>query len=555
LLSFLLKGQNTQIVTNDYLLLTIPETRYCRISFSIINQTMFNLQRRLFSALLLFTLTFFAFSCEKDNLQPNSEGPTDPVEVRSMMASALGQALSKSDTTEVNEEVLCFTFNFPLTFLLEDGTTLTVDNEAAIDDIPEATVIADFVYPFTITLTDGTPTEVNSFDDFLSILTGCFGDFEDWEDYDEEHGECPIDFDFEDACFDFIYPISITDSVTVTVINSEDEFYSFLEGLTEETAENLDFVFPFSVQVDGEEGETVIEDYDDLDDLFEDCYDDDYDYDEEDYEDCPSDFDFADACFSLVYPISVTDSVTVTVINSEEEFLSFLEGLTEEAAEGFDFVFPFNIQVLGEEMERTITSYDDLEDVFEACFDIFEGEWEEHDDCPADFEFGDACFDLVYPISLTDSVTVTVINSEEEFFSFLEGLTEEAAENIDFVFPFNIQIEGEEMETTIANYDELEAVFVLCYELGGDDEELPDFDECYAVNYPVSVTITPRDGEVREVVVNNDDELGHLLALEGDLGASVDLVFPFTVTDRESGEVITVEDEEALDDLIDSCDD
>jgi hypothetical protein len=323
-------------------------------------------------SLLSLLLMFFVFtttSCEKeDPLQDPTANNPEP-----RMLAVLTKSLP-TDSTGVSENNQCFVFNFPLSFVLEDGSRVTFENEDALADNMGSPIV-NFVYPFTITLTDGTESSINNFEELFSILTTCFGEYEDWDDDEDEH-DCD-DFYFEDfeECFSIVYPLTIvTPDSSQFVFNSDDELFDFLDQLEEEETEDYDFVFPFQVVVESLEETVTIEDYDGLEELFEICeelYEDEDDDDDEE-DDCADDFDFEDYvdCFTVVYPLSISgpDS-TVTTFNSNEELESFLENLDEEEIEDFDFVFPFDVFIIASGETIAVDDYDALDDVFDACDD------------------------------------------------------------------------------------------------------------------------------------------------------------------------------------------
>ena len=70
----------------------------------------------------------------------------------------------------------CFSLNFPITIITDDGETITVDSQEELDSALYDAYYFDFVYPFTVTLEDGTVETINSPEDIQAILEDCFGD-------------------------------------------------------------------------------------------------------------------------------------------------------------------------------------------------------------------------------------------------------------------------------------------------------------------------------------------------------------------------------------------
>lgn len=73
----------------------------------------------------------------------------------------------------------CFTFNFPLTIITDDGNTITVNSQEEFDTALYNTYYFDFVYSFDITFNDGTLLTIGNEEAFLELLDYCFGDDDD----------------------------------------------------------------------------------------------------------------------------------------------------------------------------------------------------------------------------------------------------------------------------------------------------------------------------------------------------------------------------------------
>ncbi|MEM1357086.1 MAG: hypothetical protein AAGF89_02755 [Bacteroidota bacterium] len=430
---------------------------------------MFNLTKLSSLTLLFFALGLVFTACEKENLQETIT-PTEEVVPQARLGAALSKALPPGDSTNQDAGQLCFFINFPLSLRLENGETYTVANEDELVNIPENILVADFVYPFTVTLGDGTITEINAFEDFIGLLVNCYGDFDDWE-YDDEHDECPDDYDFDDIfdCFSFIYPISFTDSVIVTTVNSDDEFFAFLDGLENEEGDLIDFVFPFEVTYHDDSTTLVIEDYEDLDDLFIDCFeldDDDDDENDDDDDDENDEQEEVIVCFDLVYPVQLTDDNGALV---------------------------------------TVNDYEELEDLF-----------------------GDDYHDaLVFPLSILrfETTEAIVIRDADEYEDLLDFCQEESEREPDGP----------------GRYDEdyLEALF----------------DGCLTIELPVTITLTDGGGNSLDRTIDNPELLRFFLDWERTPDPTVDINYPINLTQNATGTVVTVTDKDQLDDLVATCDD
>ena len=113
---------------------------------------------------------------------------------------------------------ICFSFNFPLSLLDVNGNEVVVNTNMELFTSPD---IVDFVYPFTVTTSNGEVT-INNSSDFDSLFNECFG-----------IDDCP---DCPDICFEIIYPLTLLeDNGTIITINSDTEFNDYLQNLANDT--------------------------------------------------------------------------------------------------------------------------------------------------------------------------------------------------------------------------------------------------------------------------------------------------------------------------------
>ena len=155
------------------------------------------------------------------------------------------------------------------------------------------------------------------------------------------------------------------------------------------------------------------------------------------------------------------------------------------------------------------------------------------------------CFDLVYPVSVNlPDGSVETANSDADLEAIFENYfanNPTATDGPMLQFPLNIIDEiGEEL--TLENEEELAFMVDMC----------APWEECFSLNYPLTV-IFP-DGTSQQVNSNQA-----LTAAFGDwhvANPNVDeepvVVFPIGVTTVD-GDVITVADEDELDDLFEDC--
>lgn len=167
-----------------------------------------------------------------------------------------------------HEEDMCFTFEFPVTVNLPDGSSSAANTEEELEDIfddwfennEDEEAFPTFAYPVTVVLLEDSTTQIINSD----------------EELDELFEECYDDF-FED-CFEVNYPVEV-ELPDGTVLNAIDEeaFYDILDdwydGLEEdeEPEDYPTFVYPIEVTLEDGTVESV-EDEEDLEELYEECY-------------------------------------------------------------------------------------------------------------------------------------------------------------------------------------------------------------------------------------------------------------------------------------------
>jgi len=235
---------------------------------------------------------------------------------------------------------------------------------------------------------------------------------------DPDYGDDCMD-DFE--CFDFVFPLIViqTDGTQVTIPDN-DTLFDFFEN--QEDAYEPDFVYPITLDFgDGEQG--VMYDEQDLEEAFDLC--------EDDFE-----------CFDIIFPITMVDDAgNEVIINNEEEFYTFFD-VQNDAYEP-EVIYP--VDVLVDEEIITITSDDEMEELYEIC----DGDWDDV-----------MCFDMVYPFDMVaDGVTIT-ITDEDVFFDFIDNLSDQ--QEIDFIYPFEVIDEETDQTITITSLEQFEDLYDDC---------------------------------------------------------------------------------------------
>ncbi len=128
----------------------------------------------------------------------------------------------------------CFTFNFPLSVTTIDGNTVVVNDELELYSVPDA---IGFAYPISVTTAAGVVTTINSDADFDALYNDCY-------DID------PCD-DCGTNCFEIVFPLTLVDdSGAVTTVNDEGEFFTYLDGLANDTF----FTITYPMTIEYEDG-------------------------------------------------------------------------------------------------------------------------------------------------------------------------------------------------------------------------------------------------------------------------------------------------------------
>ena len=151
------------------------------------------------------------------------------VSQNSTLAGRDGDDDDDDNDDDDNDSTACFTVNLPV-IINSGGQSVTVTNLenyalviAALDDFDDEENGVTFVFPLTLTFSDGTTQTVNSAADLEAIDEAC-------EDEDDDEDDDDIE------CLSVNYPISITfnnavSGAAVITITNDSELYLLLESL------------------------------------------------------------------------------------------------------------------------------------------------------------------------------------------------------------------------------------------------------------------------------------------------------------------------------------
>lgn len=324
---------------------------------------------KLFSLLLVASL-FFA-SCNKEELTPEEPSPT--TEQNQNSGSNQINNLVASTTADSSG---CYIINFPITFEYEDESTVTAESEEDLEEIFTALPLpVDIVFPINLIdpETNETASAANE-EELEEYFENCdWDDEDDWddeEDDEEDDGNCD-DLDLEYGildCYELVFPVSfILEDETVVTANTEDDLESIF------FSENPPADFSYPLNLENEDGESVsAADEEALEDLLEECEDDD---DDEWDENVVLELSFAsisvdsvdfETCYTYVYPVNLVNAdEEVVTANSDEEMFELLFSNQEIK----DFDYP--VQVTDNESGEVLTANEEDEawELVEDCED------------------------------------------------------------------------------------------------------------------------------------------------------------------------------------------
>ncbi len=236
------------------------------------------------------------------------------------------------DNDEGDWEEDCFEFVYPVSLELLDGSIVTANNEDELEEIFDSYDFEPaFVFPISVILDDNDmPQTIANEAELEELFESCDDEF---------------DCDWDEDCFELVYPISLElEDGTIVTANSDDELEEIFDSYDFEPA----IVFPISVITEDSDQPITINNMDEFEELIESCEGDD---------------DWDDDCFEFVYPISLEleDGTTVTANNEDE-----LEEIFDSYDFEVEFVYPFDI-ILEDGTQTTINNEDELDEVIEDC--------------------------------------------------------------------------------------------------------------------------------------------------------------------------------------------
>ena len=211
-------------------------------------------------------------------------------------------------------------------------------------------------------------------------------------------------------------------------------------------------------------------------------------------------------CFTLVFPISfeLPDGSSVTVdVDDEESWAEIKSWYDANPDSDQRPTMQFPVVIFFDEESMTIDNQEEMRTAYQECYSERKGEWSRDD------ESGEACFELVYPITFTmpDGSSMTVQDDEDGWSDLKNWYDEnEGYEEIrpEMQYPVDITYsteEGTSTTVTISNEEEMVTAKLDCRgeaeESDGDDQER----ECF--EYVLPVTFIMPDGSI--ITIEDED--------------------------------------------------
>ena len=373
-------------------------------------------------------------SCNDDNvLQDNNVTPDPPV---------ITQNQQQINSLVTSDSAGCYEIVFPITFIMDDGTSVTVDSELDLGGIFDAPPFP-INLGFPVNLTDpvtGDNVTANDEDELATFLSEC--DFGTGPGI----GVCDsvnIELGFI-GCYDLEYPVSfvLEDGSTATA-NSIDD----LNTIFDPTNPPVDFAYPLNLTNLDTGDSATANNEDELNDLLLLC---------DDFGGGPgnggggicdsTDINFGFiGCYDLVYPVSFTleDGSTATA-NSVDD----LPTIFTNSNPPVDFAYPLNLTNTDTGAPATANSETELGDLLLLCDDFGGGggsgggNWGQSVVYPMtiitaipDSTGFPGCYDYQYPVSVVDvDGNILTASDDDGMMTIVFGNIEIA----DFVYPVNV---------------------------------------------------------------------------------------------------------------------
>jgi hypothetical protein len=390
-----------------------------------------NVMNLLIKKITCFLLAvLFLTACNKENI--DEVIPGDPAyQPDTVVVNSLMRALVPNPSGSL--DLGCISINYPFSLETESGATVVINSttefEAAIEELA-ADPVVNFVFPLSITGSDGTTSQVNNNQELGVAFASCIPTF-GWDTAAVSGEILPVCVFDEFLCLDITYPANLEDQDGNTyVAENEAELINYLA-----TVEHLYFTLPMTVLED--DGTSLV-----INNIGE-------------------FFDAAMACegitppvvgdgiqvngfgcYDLLYPFNVVkDNGDVITLNNENEYAYLiLSGVSFEIQYPFSLVNPTGNTVV-------VNSFDDFITTLNECGANIVIDTADICDVPAHillyFNQGQAPFQCGYLISFPTQVeaegTLYDLNDMLDYYS-VYGQYSNQIDKINIVYPVSVTL-------------------------------------------------------------------------------------------------------------------
>ena len=310
------------------------------------------------------------------------------------------------------EENTCFNFVYPISITYSDGTVITVNSDQELELAMYNSVgNFDFVYPFDVVLIeDGSTVTVNNIQEFYLVLDNCFEDTDPCED---NTIEAPIGDSVQIFCAED-FPTILDLSVSNTDGYSDLFFYDSVENQLTPNDTLTDGMIILVTQGIGDCAETL-----EITIVLEDCN--------------------TNPCEGNTIEAPIGDSVQTFCTGNFTTILDLIISNTD----GYSDLFFYDSE------ENQLTPNDELTNGMVITVTQGIGECAEALEITIVFEDCtnyDGCWEFIYPITITNGGDYITINNDEEFNANFNPSTST------LIYPFNVSINDQTIVIETPNY-------------------------------------------------------------------------------------------------------
>lgn len=186
-----------------------------------------------FTGILLLFLSFFLFSCQKEEMEIIDNTPGDAITIESPLAKLLLDATrNNGKVDDFIDGTPCSSIQMPFDVIV-NGQTITVSTQIQLQALAQTTSPITLVFPITVVFEDFSTLVVNSQQELNALAQTC------------------LDFNNTIDCVELVYPVTFfvynsnNEQIGTVVINNNAELFAFISNLG--TGVYVALQFPISV--------------------------------------------------------------------------------------------------------------------------------------------------------------------------------------------------------------------------------------------------------------------------------------------------------------------